>query len=261
MSHRDCFARGVVYGVTHSNVYLEAALMSAIALRSLNPHLPITLISNQPLLEQLPLDRHNITARWLGPQEFGEDDVFGSRLLKTRLVSLSPYQETLFLDADILPLRSVLPLWDYLAEADFAMACDRLPTVALCDHVAAPEKTYTLQQVSGMTPQFNSGVMIWRRNASVEALFAAWEQQWKLFQKQDQLALVRAIHQTQTQVRVLPKTYNISPIDAVPLQAAGEAVQLLHCWGGMVGSGEFRELLRGYYPEVVDEVDRLCRVG
>ncbi len=261
MFHRDSLAQGVVYCVTHSNVYLEAALMSAIALRSLDPHLPITLISNQPLLEQLPLARHDISARYLDPQEFDAEDIFGSRLLKTRLVALSPYQETLFLDADILPLRSVLPLWKYLQQADMAMAYDRLPTVALCDHVSAPEKTYTLQLVSGLAPQFNSGVMLWRRNEAVEALFAAWEQQWQLFQKQDQLALVRAIHQTQTPVKVLPKTYNISPIDAAPLLSAGEAVQLLHCWGGMVGSGEFRELLRGYYPEVVDEVDRLCRVG
>lgn len=132
-------SRGVVYCGATNSAYLEAALISAMALRQQEPEIPITLIFDQPLLKFLPLYSHNITPKFLKPGEI-DTHAFSSRQIKTRLSSLSPYRETLFLDADILPLQPIRDLWNYIAHSDFAMVTDRLPMVALCDHVALEER-------------------------------------------------------------------------------------------------------------------------
>lgn len=247
-----------MYCATGNAAYVEAALISAIALRNLEPNLSITIISDKRDLPTRSLSHYGIHTRSFAPEELPSEHLpFLSRYLKTRLIHFSPYEETLLLDADILPHQPVRALWSALERGDVAMVKDRLPTVGLCDHVAAEEKTYTLTQVASATAQYNSGVMLWRKNDAIVALFDDWHREWQRFYKQDQLALVRSLHRTQTQVVDLPGTYNISPIDSAPLIAAGQRIHLLHCWGGMVGSGEFRKLALGHCPRAVETVQRL----
>ncbi len=245
--------RGVIYCATTQVAYLEAALISALVLRQQEPTLPITLISDQPCLHHLPLEDYGITPRLLTEDDIGPG-TFSSRQIKTRLHAFSPYPETLFLDADILPLHPIADLWQYLDDSDLAMAVDRLPQVSLCDHVSAPEKEYTLQRLGGDAVQWNSGVILWRNTPTTQFLFQQWYQEWLTFQRHDQLALVRALQTTKTSVTPLPKTYNTSPIDAAPLLTAQEPVHFLHCWGGGVTSGEFRQFAQAYYPRIAAAV-------
>lgn len=253
--------RGVIYCATTNNNYLEAAFISAIALRKLEPTLPITVISDRPLLQSFPCTDYGITPRLIVPGEVEGHGAFLSRSIKTTLFHFSPYEETLFLDADILPIRSVQPLWGYLSQGDMAMVSDRNPTVALCDHIAEVEKDYTLQRVPGETMQFNSGVMVWRRTTATQHLFQEWHREWRQFAKHDQLALVRAIATTQVPIVPLPVTYNISPRDAAPVLLQNDEVHLLHCWGGVVSAGKFPEFAQDFYPEVVRVVSERLGVG
>lgn len=273
--------RGVIYCATTTTAYLEAALISAIALRQLEPTLPITLISEQPLLKRLPLDAYQITPRFLERHEIRMGS-YASRFIKTRLHRLTPYHESLFLDADIIPLKPIAGLWEFLAQDDLAMALDRLPLVSLCDHVDVEEKKYTLRTVSRDLSHFNSGVLLWRDTPQIQLLFQQWYEEWKKFQKQDQLALARTIYQTQISLTKLPRSYNISPIDSglypqddldewlksqsssdsqsdsgFPLSfpfKCREEVHLLHCWGGMIASGKFVEIAKRFYPNIVEMV-------
>lgn len=245
--------RGAIYFATANTAYFESALISAIALRQQEPLLPITIISDHPLLKSLPLQDYGLTPRPLDSGEMGHH-VFSSRSIKTRLNAYSPYQETLFLDADILPLKPIADLWGYLDQGDLAMVVDRLPMISLCDHIAQEEKAYTLQRLPGNTVQFNSGVILWRESLATQALFHQWHEEWQQFQRQDQLALIRAIKALHISVTKLPMTYNISPIDAAPLMASDHTVHLLHCWGGMVSSGKYRQLAHQYYPHIVETV-------
>jgi Glycosyl transferase family 8 len=247
--------QGVIYCVTDSETYLEAGLISAITLRSFEPDLPITIISNLDLINRLPLGTHNISTRLLTPAELPNNSDFISRYVKTHLFDWSPYRSTLFLDADILPCSSVNDLWSYLELSAIAMVRDRLPLVEMCDHISEQEKSYTLAQIPPNTAQFNSGVMLWQNNPQMQGLFSQWQHEWQIYKKQDQLALVRALHQCQIPVAEIPQTYNVSPIDSVDLIQAGYKIHLLHCWGGMVVSGEFRQIARSRYPEVVENVD------
>jgi lipopolysaccharide biosynthesis glycosyltransferase len=249
--------RGAIYCVTDCETYLQSALISALTLRGLEPDLPVTIISNLNLINRLDLEAHNISLRFLTAQELPESSAYISRYVKTRLFDWSPYRSTLFLDADILPCSSVSGLWNYLDRDPIAMVKDRLPTVEMCDHISAQEKSFTLDRIPPLSVQFNSGVMLWQNNQTIQRLFTRWQYEWQIFQKQDQLALVRALHQCRISVAEIPQTYNVSPIDSIDLIKSGHKIHLLHCWGGMVASGEFRQIARMRYPEVVEKVDLL----
>jgi hypothetical protein len=240
--------QGVVYCLTDSEAYLAAGLISALTLRSFEPDLPIAIVSNLPRINLLSLQPHGISTRFLTPQELPVKNAFVSRYVKTHLIDWSPFRSTLFLDADILPCSSVSDLWQYLDKAAIAMVKDRLPMVELCDHISEAEKSLTLAQIPPKTIQFNSGVMLWQNNEAMQQLFAQWQQEWQIFQKQDQLALVRALHRCQVSVAEIPQTYNVSPIDSFDLIEAGHNINLLH---------EFRQIARSRYPEIVDKVDFL----
>jgi Glycosyl transferase family 8 len=253
-------SQGVIYCATTSIAYLEAALISAIALRQHEPELPITLVYD---LASIPLwlfhdrlQQHNITPRFVSTAHLSPP-VFSSRWIKTRLNQFSPYAETLFLDSDILPLQPIADLWEALSENDFAMVLDRLPTIGECDHIADVEKNYTLARLPRSTRQFNSGVMLWRNTSNVKMLFQQWHLEWLRFEQQDQLALVRAIATAETRITELPRTYNISPIDAAALPPGEDQVHLLHYWGGTVSSGAFRRSAQIHYPQVVKTVVEL----
>jgi Nucleotide-diphospho-sugar transferase len=243
--------RGVIYCATNHVAYFEAALTSAIVLRHLNPELPITIVCDSPIYCTLPLHAYGIFTIVANPTLAGN---FLSRSLKTQLNHFSPYEETLYLDSDILPMQPITPIWDYLASADCAMVVDRMPTIADCDHIAVAEKAYTLATLPGRTTQFNSGVMLWRKNHHTTQLFQQWQREWSRFQKHDQLALVRALAQTQLSVARLPVNYNISPIDAAPSLLPKKEVYFLHCWGGQVASGAYRQTAASYYPKIVEIV-------
>jgi Nucleotide-diphospho-sugar transferase len=246
--------RGAIYCATDQIIYLEAALISAIVFRQLNPEIPVTLICDRPIADPIAVQNYGITLLEISTQP---GSGFQSRDLKTRLASLTPYDETLYIDSDILPLKPIAPIWDYLAQNDLAMAADRLPTIGECDHVAAAEKEYTLQGLPANTTQFNSGVMLWRNTPATQGLFQQWQREWQRFQKHDQLALVRALAVQQLPVAMLPVNYNISPIDAAPVLLPKNEVYFLHCWGGQVASGEYRRIAQGFYPEVVATVAQL----
>jgi hypothetical protein len=250
--------RGAIYCATDHPIYLEAALISAIAFRQLNPDIPVTLICDRTIADPISLQNYGITLIEISTEP---GSGFQSRNLKTRLASLSPYAETLYIDSDILPLKPIAPIWDYLNQADLVMAADRLPTIGECDHIAVAEKEYTLQFLPANTTQFNSGVMLWRDNPATQELFQQWQQEWCRFAKHDQLALVRALAARPFPVAVLPVNYNISPIDAAPVLLPKNEVYFLHCWGGQVASGEYRRIAQGFYPAIVATVTALLAIA
>ena len=251
-------SRGVIYCATNHVFFLEAALISAIAFRRLNPEIPVTILCDALTYQVLPLENLDIKLIEVPIEANGNEALmFVSRNLKTQLAKMTPYQETLYIDSDMLPLKSIAPIWDYLSEADFAMAHDEMTTITQCDHIAKVEIDYTMGILPGSTLQFNSGLMLWRDNAETQTLFEQWQQEWQHFKKHDQLAMVRALATTQLNVAQLPVNYNISPIDAAPSLLPKNEVYFLHCWGGQVASREYRRIARQFYPHIVDQVNAL----
>jgi GT2 family glycosyltransferase len=238
--------QGAIYCATGSTCYLEAALISAIAFRQLNPEVPVTLLCDTPLRQSL-LSKYGIE---LSPITIRNDFGFGSRFTKTQLNELSPYAETLYLDADILPLKPITAIWNYLETSEIAFVLDRNPTIGQCDHISIEEIKYTLQLLSASTWQYNSGLILWRKTLATTKLFEKWNNEWQRFSQHDQLALVRALSQSCLKISLLPKHYNISPFDASQCSMPDQSVTGLHCWGGKVDTGIFREIAQHYYPNI-----------
>jgi len=243
--------RGVLFCATDGFSYLEAALISALALRRQEPSLPITLLSNLPGLDSIDLRGTSISIQLVSPQVSLESEAFASRWVKTRLARLSPYRKSLYVDADMLTMRPLGELWQALDLAPIGLVPDRLPLVSLCDHVASEEKAVTLYELGGDATHFNSGLILWRSGQAADSLFESWHQQWCRFARQDQLALVRAIYDSGIRVQSLPNSYNVSPRDA-----RGRNVHILHRWGGTVERGTFRRFAAVHLPEVVLDVQR-----
>ena len=243
--------RGALFCGSGSFNYLEAAFISALALRQHEPDLPITVFSDLPGLNSVNLEDTCITICLVSPQVAPGSDAFASRWIKTRLAKLSPYCNSLYVDADMLAMQPLGDLWRVLDRAPIGLVRDRLPLVSLCDHVAHEEKILTLDAVGGDATHFNSGLILWRSDQATDSLFDHWHQQWCRFARQDQLALVRAIFSSEIQVETLPDSYNLSPRDA-----RGREVYFLHRWGGTVERGIFRRFAAARLPVVVADAQK-----
>ncbi len=157
--------------------------------------------------------------------------------------------ETLYLDADVLPILPISSIWQVLQTGSIALAVDVNATLSQCDHVAAAEKAYTLQRCAPDTVQWNGGVMLWRRCSEVLTLFETWHREWLRWQQQDQLALLRAIQVTQIPIVPLPPIYNFPAYQMTPAVIQQNEVRLLHCLKGFVSAGRFRAIAQRLMPD------------
>jgi hypothetical protein len=115
----------------------------------------------------------------------------------------SPFERTLFLDADIRVLEDVSELFDLLERFDFAMAH------AHARNRAATRAVWT-RALPDAFPQFNTGVVAVRRNAQTQALLQDWSNSYKAagFRK-DQVTLRELLWNSDLRLATLPPEYNI----------------------------------------------------
>lgn len=252
--------RGVIYCGVSQRDYVEAALISAIALRQIEPDIPITFLTDYQKIESLQLEQFNITTKTLLiPEVWKQPQAMESRLVKTSLPSFTDYEQTLYLDADILPLQPITPIWEYLEQGNIGLCLERTPTISRCNHIAPEEKEYTLQKYPGDSLHFNAGMILWQTCPQTSNLFKAWKQEWMRFKQHDQLALTRAIHATQTPVTAVSSFYNF-PFPKITAEVINQKqIRLLHCVGGMVQRGYFREVASHLAPVATTIACKLLR--
>lgn len=142
-------SRGVVYVATGGQ-YVEEAYRSAESLRQQMPRIPVTLFSDQKIKPGIFDNVTPITA----PCHSFEDKIVQ--------MGRSPYQSTLFLDSDTYVADDLSELFTLLDEFEIAAA-----------H-AATRKAYPLHGIPESFPEFNSGVILFKRNPGVENFFKEW---------------------------------------------------------------------------------------
>lgn len=138
----------------------------------------------------------------------GFEGEWKNRLIKMSLWDLTPFHETLFLDADTIVAKDISDIWDFLT-SDFSIAiesiCKKMVN-AKTGWISEEERVKTLEMVGADSPCFNSGVFLFRRTKLMQDMFAAWRREWKGIQ--DQRALKRALHICQISPGILPNSYN-----------------------------------------------------
>jgi hypothetical protein len=135
----------------------------------------------------------------------------GARTQKTQMYRLSPFKNTLFLDADTELISSPTPGFDLLNYVDLVLGQDvnRIFIENHWPHLNQEEVTHT-KKVIGTSQHmyFNSGVIFFRRNERVQAMMVAWYEEWCRWKMHDQMALLRAIHRFPVRIAPMRAPWN-----------------------------------------------------
>lgn len=139
-----------------------------------------------------------------------------SRWAKLNLDSLSPFQYTLYLDADTRVRGDLSPGFVMVAAGwHMVMAPSGRQGADVMGHLGAEDRAYTLAALGNSEPlQWQAGVFFFDRER-VGPLFAAWRAEWRRFADQDQGALLRALAATQVPVWALGEAWNCAQGEVV----------------------------------------------
>lgn len=142
------------------------------------------------------------------PQDY--DNVQRSRWAKVMLDLWTPFDDTLYLDADTRvqgDLSRGFDMlddgWEMLITPSTNQGSDNMW------HVAEPEReeTYLTYQCSDVL-QLQGGVFWFRKCEAVTRLFAAWREQWQHYARYDQAALLRALRVAPVKLHLLGRPFN-----------------------------------------------------
>jgi hypothetical protein len=150
---------------------------------------------------------------------------FASRFWKTQIARLSPYQRTLYLDADTLAIApffdspSFRRFWDSedilsgIIVPHVTMVVDALRPVlpkvyVYNNHVDADEWESTVNVVHADQPHYNTGLMLWDKCHANTSLFDAWHAEWCRWRGNDGFPMHRAIGLIGAVVDSLPSAFN-----------------------------------------------------
>jgi hypothetical protein len=143
--------RGAIY-VAFGQEYVSEALVSAASLKRHMPDLPVTLFCGGDVAS--PHLDHVVRA--------ARDASLPGCAAKIPHIAASPYERTLFLDSDTYVCGDLAPLFA-LTEA-FDLAAAHSPTRAI----------YEVEGVPDSFPEFNTGVILFRRSPEVQAALSSW---------------------------------------------------------------------------------------
>lgn len=188
--------QGVAY-VAYGEKARDECRMSIACLRNHNPTLAVAIISDTRIegagfsTRQIPFDDPRSGARWA----------------KLNLDTLSPFEQTVYLDADTRPRGSLAPLFCALDDGyELVIAPSVAQGCKALWHVDTEEREATLDTF-GFTPiQLQAGVFAYRKCEAITALFQAWREEWERYQGQDQAALLRALYQVPVRVWLMSAT-------------------------------------------------------
>jgi hypothetical protein len=148
-------ADGAIYILSQNEGYVDLALQSAASLKRVMPNLPITAFSQFPIDSSL-FERVIIAQ----PTRHGFFD-------KTKLMPESPYERTLFIDADILVLEPFPELFDLL---------DRFDCAATHEEYVSTDwfNQYPRSDIPSSFPELNTGIFLFKRSAEMGNVFREW---------------------------------------------------------------------------------------
>jgi hypothetical protein len=160
---------GALYIITQNPRYVDLLLSSAASLKQAMPDLPITAFSELPVESSL----FEKVVR-VEPTAAGFYD-------KCKLIQNSPYDRTLFIDADTYVLQSVPELFSLLDRFDCAATHEEYSNTDW-------HKQYPRPDIPDSFPEFNTGVLMLKRSERTHQLLEQWGALYRehLQQKPDQ---------------------------------------------------------------------------
>ncbi len=187
---------GAIYILTQNERYVAMALESVASLKRAMPDLPVTVFSQFPISS--PLLERVIRVQ---PSRDGFYD-------KTKLMQESPYDRTLFIDADILVIEPFPELFGLL---------DRFDCAATHEEYLSSDwfNRYPSSDVPASFPEFNTGLLLFRRSPQMDGVLKEWESLYAKFMEEkpeqeidDQPFFRVAVYHSAARVATLTREYN-----------------------------------------------------
>ena len=148
---------GVLY-IAVGESYVAEAQRSAASVKAMMPHLPVTLISNHP-------DPGSMfdTVVTITQNGYRSTD-------RARLLLLSPYVRTLFLDTDTHVCAPVDELFTLMDRFDLAAAHGQWRF----NPDDARRLPHVVQQIPASFPQYNTGILVFKQSDALASFIEAW---------------------------------------------------------------------------------------
>lgn len=190
-------SQGILLVATHDPEYARMACECAMSLRAAGGHDgQIAVLTD---LGEAAFPCGNEARLDILPVQTPIEGPYSSRFVKTSLNVLTPFDDTLFVDADVVAMAGVAELWPRLDEASIWMAKDPHSDFP-------PGITPTRPR---WVPYYNSGVILWRKSELADKLFSAWHLEWMAGDRtSDQKRLVEAMTLTAIIPTELPQEFN-----------------------------------------------------
>lgn len=195
---------GAIYVATGPD-YLALACQSARSLRHHNPGLAIDLFTDlAPLSDPGLFDRVHPVPE-VHPRA------------KIDCMGLSRFDRTLYLDCDTLAVGPLGDLFRVLERFELAIAHDMRRNTPLVRQGHAHATPYAF-------PQMNSGVMLYRRSAPMQAFLTEWARLYRqIGVPRDQVALKDLLWSSDLRFYVLPPEFNLRRVTLLDAWEPGDA--------------------------------------
>lgn len=187
---------GAIYIITQDSRYTAMLLNSAARLKRVMPDLPITVFS------QFPLESPDFES--VIRVEGSEDGFYD----KTLFFQRTPYERTLFVDADIYVAEPVPELFTILDQFDGAATHEEYLSTDWWNHYPRPD-------IPPNFPEFNTGILAYKRSSRMDRVLQDWSQLYRSFldnypgQKiNDQPFFRAAVYGNEARIATLTREYN-----------------------------------------------------
>ena len=140
-----------------------------------------------------------------------EDMSWGARQSKVLLDTLTPYKYTLYMDADTrVQSADILKGFEILkAGWDLVITSSQRQGSDIFGHISSEERKYTFERLRNVGAiQLQAGVMWFSASPQVASLFDAWREEWNVFKRHDQAALIRALERVPIKTWILGNDWN-----------------------------------------------------
>jgi len=189
-------ANGAIYILTQDDRYVSLALQSVASLKRAMPDLPVTVFSqfaiSSPLIERVVA---------VQPTRHGFYD-------KTKLMQQSPYDRTLFIDADIFVVEPFPELFSLLDRFDCAATHEEYVNTDWFHR-------YPRRDIPSSFPEFNTGIFLFKRSPAMDGVLKEWEALYAQYLKEnpdqainDQPFFRVALYHSEARVATLTREYN-----------------------------------------------------
>ncbi len=215
--------KGIVYIATGLRFY-DAAAASARSVRRHSPALGIHIFTDVRAEDTSPFDAVEIV-----PDPH--------RRSKVDYLPRTPFDETLYLDADTRVCGDISGVFDLLERFDISMvhAQNRIKTAPMRWRRDLP---YAF-------PQFNAGVMLFDGNMRVKQLLQDWKKHFhQAGFKKDQTTLRELLWESDLRIGVLPPEFNVKHAKYVRMWSKQEAQPLILHYEKFVAGNRRLDLVR-----------------